>query len=208
MTGAAHEASRAAPPFEFKPPTAAAFNHLLRSAPWALQRLRPFAGKTARFEIVPFAVTLTILDSGEVIDTPDAVPAATFTLAPGIALRVLAADPLAWQSVGVAGDAALTREILYVAQYLRWDIEEDLSHLFGDIAAHRMVRAAEAVTGWQRDSAASLARAAAAYWTEERPLFAARRDVERFVQAVDNLRDDVARIEKRIEQFIRSNPGH
>lgn len=208
MTGAAHEASRAAPPFVLQPPTAAVFNHLLRGAAWARQRLQPFAGKAARFQIVPFAITLTILDSGEVIDTPEAAPDASFTLAPGIALRVLAADPLAWQSVGVGGDTALTREILYVAQNLRWDIEEDLSHIFGDIAAHRMVRAAEAVTGWQRDSAASLTRAAAAYWTEERPLLTARRDVERFVQEVDNLRDDVARIEKRIEQFITSNPGH
>ena len=207
MTGAAHEESRAAPPFGLRPPIAAALNHLLKSTAWARQRLQPFAGKSARFDIVPFAVTLTILDSGEVADTPYAAPDASFALTPGIALRMLAADPLAWQNVRLAGDTALTREILYVAQNLRWDIEEDLSGVFGDIAAHRMVRAADAVLQWQRDSTDSLARAAAAYWTEERPLLAARRDVERCVQEVDDLRDDVARIEKRMEQFIRSNPG-
>ncbi len=124
------------------------------------------------------------------------------TLTPGVALRLLATDADAWQKVDVAGDTALAREILYIAQNLRWDVEEDLSRVFGDIAAHRMVKAAAEVKRWQRDSAENLARAAAAYWTEERPLIAARQDVERFVRDVDNLRDDVARLEKRIQQLL------
>ncbi|MEO7728358.1 MAG: SCP2 sterol-binding domain-containing protein [Burkholderiales bacterium] len=202
MSGAAHADAHAAPGRGLKPPAAAALNHLLKSASWARERLRPFAGKIARFELAPFTVTVVILGSGEVADAPaPAVPDAGFTLTPGVALRTLAGDADAWQKVAATGDAALAREILYIAQNLRWDVEEDLSRVFGDIAAHRMVAGAASLMRWQRDTAAGFARAAAAYWTDERPLVAARHDVERFTNEVDSLRDDVARLEKRIEQL-------
>ena len=182
-----------------EPPVAAAINHLLKSASWARDRLKPCAGKIARFTVAPFTITLTILDSGEIADAPATGSAdASFTLTPGIALRMLAADQSAWQQIGVSGDTALTREILYVAQNLRWDLEEDLSRVFGDIAAHRMVRAAHELNYWRRETAWSFARSLAAYWTDERPLIASRGNVERIVRDVDNLRDDVARLEKRI----------
>ena len=204
MSGPAHEEARAADGSGLRPPTAAALNHLLKRASWARERLRAFAGKVARFEVVPFTVALTILESGEVGDAPAAaVPDAAFTLTPGIALRTLAGDTAAWQQVATTGDAALAREILYIAQNLRWDVEEDLSRVFGDIVAHRMVATARELKRWQGDASAGFARAAAAYWTDERPLVAAKSDVERFVRAVVTLRDDVARCEKRIAQLAQ-----
>ena len=209
MIGAAQEPARAAPGFGLRPPTAAALNHLLKSASWARERLRPAAGKVVRFELAPFTVGYTLLDTGEVADAPAAtVPDATFTLAPGIALRMLSGDSEAWQKVAVSGDGALAREILYIAQNLKWDVEEDLSRVFGDVAAHRLVTAADTLRRWQRDSAASFTRAMAAYWTEEQPLVAAKPDIERFVRDVDGLRDDVARLEKRIEQLAQKDVRH
>ena len=87
-------------------PAATAFiNHLLRSASWARDALRRHAGKTARFEVFPFAVALTVLDSGEVAAAgADAVPAATVKLAPGLMLRLAARDESAWQEIEIAGD--------------------------------------------------------------------------------------------------------
>jgi len=236
MSGPAHDAAGASAGrgAVFTSPATAAINHLLQSASWARERLMPFAGKTARFRLAPFAVTLKIRDSGEVEDSiaggprdtlaerpvagtgaearyPQTTgcasnesarpPDASFTLTPGLALRMLSADKNAWQEVQVSGDTALAREILFVAQNLRWDAEEDLSRVFGDIAAHRMAQAGSSFMRWQRQAADSFARSAAAYWTDEQPLIATRQDVERFVREVDALRDDVARFGKRIEQL-------
>ncbi len=130
---------------------------------------------------------------------------ATFTLTPGVALRMLASDKNAWQNVQMSGDPELAREVLFVAQNLRWDAEEDLSRVFGDIIAHRIVQAAGDLKHWQRQATDNLARSAAAYWTDEQPLLATRHDVERFVREVDALRDDVARFEKLIAQFMARN---
>jgi ubiquinone biosynthesis protein UbiJ len=186
----------------FEPPLAAAVNHLLRSASWARERLKPFAGKAVRFDVAPFSATLEIRDNGEVAAS-DSEPAASFKLTPALAMRVAAADANAWREVETSGDLSLAREILAIAQNLRWDFEEDLSRVFGDIIAHRLAGAGRAFARWQRESADSLARQATAYWTEERPLIAARPLIEQFSREVDTLRDDVARAEKRIEQLER-----
>jgi len=59
----------------------------------------------------------------------------------------------------------------------------------------------KAVAAWQRDAALRLAESLAEYWTEEQPLLARPADVGSFCRNVDTLRDDVARLEKRIEQL-------
>ena len=205
MTEPAHDTASAGaePGVLFRPPLAVAVNHLLRSASWARERLRPFAGKTVCFNLAPFAVTLAIRDSGEVDDSPATATAdARFKLTPGTVLRVLAADEGVWQEVQVDGDTALAREILAIAQNLRWDVEEDLSRVVGDIAAHRLVQAGNDLNRWQRQTSDQFARAAAAYWTEEQPLIATRRDVERYLHDVDVLRDDVARAEIRLKNLL------
>ena len=192
-------------------PVAAAINHLLRSASWARERLRPISGRIACFSVAPFTFRFVILPSGEIADAPSTGDAdASFTLAPGTAMRMLSGDKKAWQEVAVSGDTEIAREILYIAQNLSWDIEEDLSRVFGDVAAHRMVRTGNELNRWGRETAASFANSLAAYWTEERPLIASRENVERFVRDVDVLRDDVERLEKRIVSLSErhaQNPG-
>ena len=186
------------------PPLAGALNHLLAGASWARERLKPFAGKTVRFNLAPLTVSFAIRATGDVEDAPaDENADAAFTLTPGIALRVLGADRDAWREIEAAGDTELGREILYIAQNLRWDVEEDLSRIVGDIAAHRMVQAAGELERWGRETAGSFARSAAAYWTEEQPLIARRADVEHFNREVDRLRDDVERLAKRMEHLGR-----
>ena len=85
--------------------------------------------------------------------------------------------------------------------------EEDLAVLFGDIAAHRMAQTARNLDRWRAQSLDGLAHSFAEYWTEEQPLIARAGDVESFNREVDRLRDDLARLEKRIQQLtdVRDN---
>ena len=183
---------------------AAAVNHLLRSASWARDALRRHAGKSARFELIPFVVALTILESGEVAPAAaDAVPAATVKLGPGLMLRIAARDESAWREVDITGDTDLATAIHHVARNLRWDVEEDLARVFGNVVAHRMAESGRTLQRWGRQAADNTGRSFAEYWTEEQPLIAAARDLEEFSRAVDELRDDAARLEKRIERLGR-----
>jgi ubiquinone biosynthesis protein UbiJ len=177
-------------------------NHLLRANSWALERLAPHAGRVACFDNGLFSVMMTVTAGGEAAEAAQgAAPDVTVRLTPGIMLRIAARDASAWGDVKVEGDAEFAAAINHVVRNLRWDAEEDLSRVVGDIAAHRLAETGRKLDHWGRQGADNLARSFAEYWTEERPLIAGRADIEQFNREVDALRDAVARLEKRIEQI-------
>jgi len=185
-------------------PAVALINHLLRGAPWARERLAPFAGKTARIRIAPTSIMLTALDSGEVAAAQsDATPAVEISFSPALLPRLLLKDEAAYREVAASGDTAFASEIAYVMKNLSWDAGEDLSHAFGDIASHRITRTAAAFAGWQGKAALSVAQTLAEYWTEEQPLLAKSHHVQRFIADVDVLRDDAERLDKLLQELER-----
>lgn len=186
------------------PETAAVglLNHILRRESWATARLRPLVGKTVRVGGGPLGISFTIRENGEV-----ALPAAGTAIDAELVLT--AGGLLAWLSSGdtrhdiarIEGDHDLGMEVGKVLGQLRWDVEEDLSRIFGDVAAHRMVAAGNRLFAWQKDAASRLARSLAEYWTEEQPLLAKPLAVRRFIREVDDARDVAERLEKRIERL-------
>lgn len=181
---------------------ARALNHLLTRNGWALARLRPFVGKCARFECAPFMLGLSVRSDGQVDIAAQAPPDVTIRLTPGIALRLAARDEAAWKEVAISGDTEFAEALNYVCRNLRWDAEEDLARVFGDIVAHRMVQTGETLQQWSTQATDNLARSFAEYWTEEQPLIAHAGDVEKFNREVDRLRDDLARLEKRLDNLL------
>ena len=183
----------------FPNPAVSAVNHVLRSAPLAMERLRPHAGRTVEFRVGPMAVALTIQTTGEVLGAvPGAARDLTVRISPFLLPRLAAGEEAAFRDLEMLGDMELAQEVSYLARNLTWDVEEDLSKVVGDIAAHRLVGAGRAVSQWGRDATVRAARGAAEYWTEESPLIASRVKVEGFVREVSELRDAVERLEKRI----------
>ena len=102
------------------------------------------------------------------------------------------------RAVRIEGSAELAETLGFVIRNLRWDIEEDLSRLVGDIAAHRIATGARELASWQRQATRNLAENLAEYFTQEQPLIARRDAITGFSGDVDRLRDDVARLEKRV----------
>ena len=182
----------------------AALNHLLTQNNWAFERLARFSGKTVRFNIASFSVAYTILPDGSLIHAEETTIAdATSVIALSLLPRLALHDELAHPEIQSTGDAALLAEVFYLWRNLRWDAAEDLSVVTGDIAAERIV---QAVSGKQLfSSALNLAQAAAEYFTEERPLIAKPGHINAFTAQVDNLRDDIARLQQRIS---RLSNGH
>ena len=199
-------------------PTALALNHILKQNEWALQRLARHSGKTVRFNIAPFSFTYAIQNNGllaaaelDVLPektladashkTFDQDPDATCTFPPSLLPRLALHDEAAMQAVVSEGDTVLLADVLYISRNLRWDVAEDLSHAVGDIAAERIVKFAHGSQQQVHDTARNLSQALAEYWTEEHPLLAKSDQVARFIQNVDKLRDDVARLEQRISRL-------
>lgn len=179
-------------------------NHLLAPADWARARLVPHAGKAARFELAPVRVNLQIAPDGLLQPAAaDAEPAVTIRFQPGALLQTLADREQAWRAAHIEGDTAFAADISFVAAHLDWDAEEDLSKVFGDVAAHRMAQAGRSAAAWPGQAARSVAHNTAEYLTEEAKLLASPLQVGEFVRQVDELRDAVERLEKRIDQLTR-----
>jgi len=184
-------------------PTVAIINHLLVQSGWALQRLAAHAGKTARFNVAPFSIAYTVQADGKLVavTADDADADATCTISPSLLPRLVVHDETAFAQIEGRGDAALLAEIFYLSRHLSWDGAEDLSRVTGDIAAERIVQYAKVAKKHTQDAALNFSQALAEYWTEERPLIAKESHVADFVQQVDGLRDNVARLEQRINRL-------
>lgn len=186
--------------------SATALNHLLAQNSWAHTRLSRFSGKTARFEIAPFSFACTILPDGSLCSADKAADIdALCVIAPSLLPRLALHDELAHAQIQSTGDAALLAEIFYLSRNLVWDAAEDLSHVTGDIAAERIVQAVQRKQFGA--SALNLAQTAAEYWTEESPLLAKPQQISSFMQQVDMLRDDMARLEQRIRRLSDATKG-
>lgn len=188
-------------------PATRALNHVLRSAPLAMQRLRRHAGRTAAFHVGPVTLAFTVQTTGEVTAAvPGAARDLEVRVSPFLIPRLAAHEEAAYREVEMSGDMELAQEISYLARNLTWDAEEDLSRVVGDIAAHRVMGAARGLARWTREAGLRTAQGAAEYWTEESPLIASRVKVEGFVRGVSELRDALERLDKRIAAVAGAQP--
>ena len=169
-------------------PFSLALNHLLDAEPWARARLAPYAGTTVELRNPPFpALRFEILPGGR-LESGGENPAVTVTL------HLL-------RPVEVTGDPALASEVMTLARHLRWDAEEDLSKLIGDVAAHRLAGAARAFVAWQLDAARRLTESLADYAVDEKRVLVARPEMESFANDVASLREAVEQLEKRVQRL-------
>lgn len=89
---------------------------------------------------------------------------------------------------------------------LRWDGEEAPARLVGDIAAHRTVNVARNVVAWHRQTALNVVENLAEYFGEEQPLLVKRPALEDLAGTSTKLRDDLARLDKRLRKLEALKP--
>jgi len=176
-------------------------NRLLDAESWARERLVPFAGEVV--ELVPLPLPplrVTILADGR-LQAGGETPSLTLQIGPGALFALARGEEEFLRAVEMSGNARLAQEVASLARHLRWDVEEDLSRLVGDVAAHRIAGTARAFVEWQLDAARRIAESAGDFLTEEARLLVRREEQAGHARAVSELRDALARLEKRIERL-------
>jgi ubiquinone biosynthesis protein UbiJ len=172
-----------------------ALNALLRREDWARARLVRHAGKTVRFALGGFSLGLTIDSEGLAAQADAAVvPDVTLTVAPEkLPLPRLGADrerPDFAEATHISGDAALAQVVSDLSKQLRWDPEDALARVVGDIAALRLVGGARAASLRQAENVSE-------YLSEESGMLASR-------PALEQWRLDLAELNARAEALARS----
>jgi ubiquinone biosynthesis protein UbiJ len=176
-------------------------NRLLAAEPWARERLAPFAGEALELRAPPLpALRFAILEGGSV-QASHAEPGLVMTLKPELLAALARGEEHALRAVAVEGDSRLAAEVLVLVRHLRWDAEEDLSRIVGDVAAHRIAAAGRAFAAWHLDTAQRLIAAFVDYATEERQFLTRRAELDELAESLARLRDGTARLEKRLERL-------
>jgi ubiquinone biosynthesis protein UbiJ len=104
-------------------------------------------------------------------------------------------------ALDITGDAYTAQRFQQLLHYAKPDIEEELSQVIGDTAAHRAGELARGVRTWVGDARNTIHMNIREYLQEESRDLPSRYEVERFARDVDSLRDDVARLEARINRL-------
>jgi ubiquinone biosynthesis protein UbiJ len=105
-------------------------------------------------------------------------------------------------SLDLTGDAYTAQAFQELLGLAKPDIEEELSMLVGDAAAHHAGELARSLGNWAREARSTMGSNIREYLQEERAEVPSRYEVEKFANAVGTLRDDVARLEARVNRMI------
>ncbi len=115
-------------------------NHVLMQEPQAQARLLRQKGRVVLAQWRSFAIKLQATPAG-LLDRASADARADLTL------TITESSPFALAqaalrgekpAVSIEGDVQLAAEVNWLVEHVRWDLEEDLSRIVGDIPAHTM----------------------------------------------------------------------
>ena len=181
-------------------------NHVLGSEPWASAELAKHAGKTILlrlplgdlcFEIAPTGFLNTLKE----VESPSlGLEVSSKALGDLVASSGNLREQ-AFKAVKITGDADLAQLIGRLAGQLRWEYEEDLARLVGDAPANFAVRQGKKFVSASRSAASDFLDNVVEYVSEERKVLLNKRDFMAHKSSLNDLRESVDRIEKRI-QFL------
>ncbi|NJM44433.1 MAG: hypothetical protein HC858_11515 [Brachymonas sp.] len=116
-------------------------NHVLQQEPEAMARLSRRKGQIAGMEYAQYAIQFIATPVGLLDLAPEDAE-------PDLSIRVLDTQPLALLQIllrgdkprmEISGDVMLAAEVNWLVDHVRWDAEEDLSRIVGDVPAHTMM---------------------------------------------------------------------
>jgi ubiquinone biosynthesis protein UbiJ len=181
----------------------AGLNHLLQGAGWARERLKPFAGRQAGIGMPPFLLTISVTPAGLFELAPQGAPTdVTIGLPPDTPFLLPQGLDKVMAGARVEGNAEFATELSFVFRHLRWDAEEDLARVVGDIAAHRIVAGTRRIAGWQRQAAANLAANLAEYLTHENRQLVTREEFASLRESLTRMNADLSRLEARCKTLV------
>jgi len=178
---------------------ASAFNRALDRAPWAREKLVPYAGRTFVVTVSPVSSALRIGADGHLEAASAAAADVRLTVSP-LNLPSFLANPARWNEfVTEDGDVALGGALKELAQTLPWLVEEAFARMFGDVVGQRLADTGRRLLGFPEYAAERVAGSVASYARDEADLLARGEEMRPFVQQNGELAARAAVLEARLD---------
>ncbi|MDJ0927226.1 MAG: SCP2 sterol-binding domain-containing protein [Gammaproteobacteria bacterium] len=186
---------------------AAQFNRGIRDSATARAQVADLDGKSLAVIIKPPGYRLRIaINDGRAGFLADELAAdAELTGGPLDFQRLLFGEAEAVLRAGrveIRGDTDTAERFQELLQSAGPDFEEILSRMVGDVAAHEIGMATRAFADWARRASQSLSRSLTEYLQEERRETPTRFEIDEFLNAVDELSNDVDRAAARVARLV------
>jgi ubiquinone biosynthesis protein UbiJ len=186
-------------------------NQAINLDPDATSRLAPMQGQVIQLDLLGSGLTIYMIPEPQGFQIlshfegqPDCLLRGSLLDLANMRSPADSADQLFNGSVTIEGDTALAQQFGEFFNSLDIDWEEQLSRLTGDIAAHQIGSMARGFMAWGKQLNQTVNLNLKEYLEEELRLLPGRYEMEPFLQNVDRLRDDVERLEARIQRLSRS----
>jgi ubiquinone biosynthesis protein UbiJ len=190
-----------------------ALNRYLGLEPAALDECAALAGRSIALTVDAPAWTFVVEFHGggvrvlmDEIPEPDVSVRGSLATLMRLAWTVSRSDSGIPQGLTVDGDTELLGRVNRLLAQVGFDPEEFAARFVGDAAAHRLHQGLQTLFGWGKRSADTLALDTAEYLREETRDLARAGDVADWADAVDDLRDGVARLEARLQRLESGAP--
>lgn len=118
-------------------------------------------------------------------------------------LRNNSSDALRDGTISINGDVAVAQKFQKLFAMIKPDIEEELSHFVGDIMANNIVKVSKKTGDWIQNTKDILQENIKEYLQEEIKLMPSKYEFNIFSKEVSKIRDDIERLEKKINEFQR-----
>ncbi len=117
-------------------------NHVLQQEPQATERLARQKGRVILSQWREFTFRVQATPAGLLdLAGPDAKPDLTLTITEESPFAIAQAMMQGGKpSVRIEGDVQLAAEVNWLADHVRWDVEDDLAKILGDAPAHLLMQ--------------------------------------------------------------------
>ena len=184
-------------------PAEAALNRGIESSSTARAALDRVAGRTLVVEMLDtrLSITLTavenrVLLNGAASEKCDArIKGTLFSL---LSMLLGHEGEKRVGRIVIEGDAEVAQRFRDLLKLAAPDLEEEMAHRFGDVAAHQIGRVSRTAVDWGRKAVARFGENLSEYLQEENRTVATRTEVEEFTTEVDELREAADRLHARM----------
>jgi ubiquinone biosynthesis accessory factor UbiJ len=179
-----------------------ALNRLIEREAWAREALRAHSHESALLRVAGLSLRFRMTDTGLVESDHDEGEPNVSIEVPASALSHVFDGPDALaRHARIVGDARLAETIARLLKHLRPDLGAWLAPLTGDILANRVQGAVTGATQTIQAVARNAGANVYEYMSEETGWVVRRIELESNQDDLSCLRDDLARLEKRVEKL-------
>jgi len=169
-----------------------------------LASLAILAGKVFEIDVLNTDIRIFILPSGEGITLASEYEGKADVAIkgrPSALLGMITAEKVGAGDIEINGNVGLAQKFQSILKNMDVDWEEYLSHFVGDITAHNVGNFLRGVSRFAMATGKTIGMDISEYLRYEKEALLDKLELDEFIQTVDILRNDVERLQKRVERL-------